>query len=332
MPESVPHGKLRKYGWIIYLAIIILLLAYLYTDIKSTPAPGVGDLNSNPVWENEDITPVANLSCFECHGGVNGTGGQGITIPGVDWFTSTHKEVGTTCTDCHGGDSTNTTDPMGSEGFIGKPEREAIPGICGNCHVEIYEEYKTSIHYSYVWKEELNRTSLASVCTDCHGVHHIERANNPESPIYFQNRPETCGKCHETSLYSFEDTYHGAYIQLGSEAVATCSDCHGNHGNLPPSDPNSTVHIDNLPETCSKCHGNELDMEITRGYLHNEGELGESEEAYHIIGFDLRVIIPTVYKLAIIGMVLGIVLLIILENVGRPIGKKVSTWRKKKNT
>jgi len=331
MSGPEPKSKLIKYGWLIYIIIVILVLAYVYLDIQSTPAPDIGGLNLNPEWENEEITPIANLSCFECHSGLNSSEAQNITM-GVDWFTSTHKEVGTTCPDCHGGDATDTTNPMGSEGFIGRPEREGIPGICGNCHVEVYEEYKTSIHYSYVWNEDINRTSLASVCTDCHGIHHIERVNNPESSIYFQNRPETCGKCHEAKYYSFEDTYHGAYMQLGSEIVASCSDCHGNHGNLPPSDPNSTVHQDNLPETCSQCHGNELDLEITRGYVHNEGELGESEEAYRIFGFDLRIMIPFFYKLAIIGMVVGLVGLIIAENTGKFIGKKVLSWRKKKNT
>ena len=75
-----------------------------------------------------------------------------------------------------------------------------------------------------------------------------------------------------------------------------------------------------------------MDIEITRGYVHSEGELGESEEAYLIFGLDLRFLIPFIYQVAIVATVGGFVFLIFAENTGKIVGKKVKKWRKKRNS
>jgi hypothetical protein len=41
--------------------------------------------------------------------------------------------------------------------------------------------------------------------------------------------------------------------------VATCSDCHGEHGVLSASDPASPVNKANIVETCRQCHTNAPD-------------------------------------------------------------------------
>lgn len=341
MSESEPPTKFTKYGWLIYLVILALIISYGYFDVNYISKPSGEELDLNPEWVNEEITPLANLSCFECHSGLNGD--QNITITGVDWFTSTHKEVGTTCADCHGGDEGDATIPMGSEGFIGKPEREDVPEICGDCHVEVYEIYKSSIHYSYVWDDELNTTTIASVCTDCHGIHHIETSNNPESPVFVNNRPDTCSECHEIEFYTYEDTYHSVFLKLGDELAATCSDCHGNHSVRPPSDPLSKVHPDNLPETCSiDCHENDLEIKVAQGYQHFEEDSGSSnlafdsddldikEKPYYVGPFDTRFWVPLFFNIITMVIIPSIFILIIVENVGQGIGRRLSSWKKKK--
>jgi len=53
------------------------------------------------------------------------------------------------------------------------------------------------------------------------------------------------------------DTFHSQVSNLGSYVeVARCSDCHGEHGILPASDPNSPVNSANLVKTCGRCHQN----------------------------------------------------------------------------
>jgi hypothetical protein len=63
-----------------------------------------------------------------------------------------------------------------------------------------------------------------------------------------------CGTCHEESLKTYRDTFHGKVTALGYTRVAKCSDCHGAHTILPPSDPRSSVSPAKLVATCRQCH------------------------------------------------------------------------------
>ncbi|MBT8337523.1 MAG: cytochrome C, partial [Gemmatimonadetes bacterium] len=53
---------------------------------------------------------------------------------------------------------------------------------------------------------------------------------------------------------TFDDSYHGQATALGSEDVASCSDCHGTHGVFGEDDPRSMIHQANLVESCGTCH------------------------------------------------------------------------------
>ncbi len=381
-------GFIRNYAWILYLVCVISLLLYIYIDIQNVNKDMLEYHEPDLEFTYEDVTPVAGLSCLECHSDIEGAditihsdewwpshmdyemycsdchpdkmaatfnddwnvshipvditcadchAGINYTMAGNDWFSSTHKEAGTTCADCHGGDPNNDVDAM-SGNFIGLPEREDILKICGGCHANESAEFKTSIHNGYILNED-GETIVANTCTDCHGIHHIEKHNNPESPVYTLNSPDTCGNCHSSKFYSFQDSYHGAYVVFGGEIVASCPDCHGVHGIKPVSDPDSIVHSSNIADTCSggssskECHGNELDLElVAQGHVHYEGSMGEREEVYYIFGLNLIELIPMIYKLAILGMMGGLIGLMFLENYGwgKIVGRTVNKWKAKK--
>ena len=379
---SIKKG-IKKYAWIVYIFVTVSLLFACYFNIK--------DIERERENHTQDIhftydyvTPVADLTCLECHSDLYNETETGVsspiwfdshrgydmlcsdchiedmnyklgndwdqthkefdvtcsfchddmiemTMPGLDWFSSTHMEAGTTCADCHGGDPTNGSAAM-SGNFIGIPEREDISKICGNCHFAEYEEFKTSVHNGYILDEDGN-TIVANTCTDCHGIHHIEKHNNPESPVYTLNSPDTCAKCHSSKFYSFQDSYHGAYVVFGGEIVAACPDCHGVHAIKPVADPDSVVHPDNLAKTCSdNCHENDLKVDVSQGHVHYEGSLGEREEVYYIFGFNLMEMIPLVYKMAVFGMMGGLIALMFLENYGwgKIIGRTVNKWKNRK--
>ena len=63
-----------------------------------------------------------------------------------------------------------------------------------------------------------------------------------------------CGGCHKEQAETFFETFHGKVSQLGGEASAKCSDCHGKHNILKPTDPASTLSRDNVVATCAQCH------------------------------------------------------------------------------
>jgi hypothetical protein len=96
-----------------------------------------------------------------------------------------------------------------------------------------------------------NANPNAAVCSDCHTTHDVE------SPAMDSTRlviTKNCGNCHENSLKSYTQTYHGQVNTLGYAYTAKCFDCHGSHEIQRVADLSSTVHPGNRLQTCQKCH------------------------------------------------------------------------------
>jgi hypothetical protein len=92
---------------------------------------------------------------------------------------------------------------------------------------------------------------LAPVCTNCHTAHEIRRSDVEGWKLEVIKE---CGSCHEHSLETYRDTFHGQVTALGYARVASCADCHGAHNVFPKSDPRSTVSATNRVATCRQCH------------------------------------------------------------------------------
>jgi len=145
---------------------------------------------------------------------------------------------------------------------------------CIECHllldeknVAIVENFKKDIHF-------LRGIS----CNGCHGGDASLGMDDPfasmdpqkgfvGTPDHFKI-PGFCGKCHSDIEYMrkynpklrvdqhqlYKTSRHGKLLAKGDKNVATCISCHGSHGILPISDPNSPVFDLNVPKTCAKCH------------------------------------------------------------------------------
>lgn len=102
------------------------------------------------------------------------------------------------------------------------------------------------------------------VCTDCHTdikaiphTHAIQKVN--------------CGRCHYVEEIQgtrmpkkpskYKESVHKHALQAGNQNAPTCQNCHGAHDIRHPSDPESHVHRENIPETCGACH-----IDIYSGY------------------------------------------------------------------
>jgi hypothetical protein len=93
--------------------------------------------------------------------------------------------------------------------------------------------------------------AAAPVCSDCHSAHHIQRVEG--SPWQLDVIRE-CGTCHDESLKTYRDTFHGKVSTLGIARVAKCADCHGAHNIQRTSDQRSKVSATNIVATCRQCH------------------------------------------------------------------------------
>ena len=90
------------------------------------------------------------------------------------------------------------------------------------------------------------------MCSDCHTAHSIEQ---PTADAFRMQSTPICGNCHKDKFTTYRDTFHSQLGSLGGYVeTARCWDCHGAHGILPASDPNSPVAPANLVKTCGRCH------------------------------------------------------------------------------
>lgn len=161
------------------------------------------------------------------------------------------------CTDCHGAHDVRSPDEP----------RSLISETCRQCHTEIVDTYRQSVHGAALMEEE---NQDVPVCTDCHGVHNIQ---DPRTVQFRVAEPELCAGCHadeklmgryglSADVYSiYKHSWHGVDVSVYKAKwptiwhdSAVCSDCHGIHDIRSTDDPRSKVNPDNLLATCQQCH------------------------------------------------------------------------------
>jgi cytochrome b subunit of formate dehydrogenase len=148
-----------------------------------------------------------------------------------------------TCYNCHGTHDIRMVDRIErSDNYLNFPE------VCGNCHAEVLETYRTSVH----GREVAAGNKSAAVCADCHSRHGVGEPHDSSGRVSIT---ENCGNCHSDSLETYQGTYHGKVTRLGYGKTAKCYDCHGSHQIQRVDDPASLMHVDNRLETCQNCHG-----------------------------------------------------------------------------
>ena len=211
-----------------------------------------------------------NDTCFACHDDEEfevERGGMTVSLD-VDPETfagSVHGEFD--CTDCH------------EDASEDHPE-DLARVECGNCHEDEQTDFERSIHGQVLARN----APFAPTCADCHGLHDILPAEDPESRIFKMNVPRTCGRCHregapvaetydlaETNiLENYSQSIHGeGLFSKGLTVTATCNDCHGSHTILPVTDRDASISPYHVAETCMKCHAQieRVHKQVIRGDL-----------------------------------------------------------------
>lgn len=207
-----------------------------------------------PSTDPKSPTYPLNLpnTCGKCHGNPKIIAEGHIKIGNVfvKYQDSIHGRVlqqagllvSAKCTDCHGHHDILPKSDPDSRVF-----RTNVPGTCGHCHGGILTLYDKGIHGTLLAKGD----AKVPVCSDCHTAHEIMRT---DIPAWKLDVLKECGSCHEQSMRSYRDTFHGQVTNLGFTRTASCSDCHGAHDILPESDPGSRISSAHRVQTCAKCH------------------------------------------------------------------------------
>jgi hypothetical protein len=123
------------------------------------------------------------------------------------------------CTDCHRSHD------------IGGPHQQkwdlATPEMCGSCHsnetlmkkyglsTRVLSTYLSDFHGKTASLRQHQGTTpgdtVVARCTDCHGVHDIEKAADPDSPVMKANLQKTCQKCHADANANFPAAWLSHY-------------------------------------------------------------------------------------------------------------------------
>jgi predicted CXXCH cytochrome family protein len=218
---------------------------------------------------HKDITEIPHklgvthkVSCVTCHEELWEKAKQenktqenarlGVVVQQIDRFMKSiharpnkddQSRTNATCYNCH---DPHYIYPTGS------PERQewrlTIPDVCGKCHTNERAQYATSVHGKAVLND---KNPVAAVCSDCHTTHDVE---NPAKDSAKLAITKNCGNCHEESLKTYTETYHGQVNKLGYAYTAKCFDCHGSHTIQRVDDPKSKVYPANRLQTCQQCH------------------------------------------------------------------------------
>jgi hypothetical protein len=156
-------------------------------------------------------------TCAQCHNAIY-----------QEYLTSVHGSALTeennpdvpTCIDCHG--VHNIEDPTTAQ------FRLASPQMCAKCHTDpaIMSKYGISTNVLSTYVADFHGTTVAifekqspdaetnkPVCYDCHGVHNIQRADDPQKGLQVQeNLLVTCQKCHPNAQDNFPTAWLSHYI------------------------------------------------------------------------------------------------------------------------
>jgi cytochrome b subunit of formate dehydrogenase len=142
--------------------------------------------------------------------------------------------------------------------------KQAQEKMCLSCHLDdpavrarmaptagFIAAYEKSVHGAALHRGD----GRAANCVDCHGSHEMGHGTDPAARVSKAHIPETCARCHPAAAELYARSVHAAAVKRAVANAPVCTDCHGEHDILAPSDPRSRVAAANVSaEVCSPCH------------------------------------------------------------------------------
>ena len=245
-------------------------------------------------------TALGEDACSSCHGNVHEITSAAKLQPGRcaechaaearDLSESIHGQAAKsgdpdapTCLSCHG--------PVHKIQSSGEPTSKIAkknqPAACAQCHasegflsrhkIPVFhpvEQYLQSVHGRAV-----QQGKNAAVCSDCHGGHRILPARDGQSTVSHWNVAATCSRCHQEITRQFNESVHGEALKAGVRDAPDCTNCHGEHLILEPSNVASALNAANISvQTCGRCHA---DTRLARLYDLPVDRLPSYADSFH---------------------------------------------------
>src|SRR5271157_2062968 len=233
-----------------------------HTSIKDFPHPAkIAKVQCATCHEDEVKAYAGSVhailgetACATCHGSVHELTAAAALLPGK-------------CTECHADEVKSLTESTHGQA-ASEPDSQVaharLADTCAKCHSDAgflsrhqipmahpVEAYKQSVHGSAV----ASGNEKAATCNNCHGTHNIYPARDERSRVNHWKVADTCGQCHQEIARQFNDSVHGKSAKAGDRDAPVCTDCHGEHLIMNPSNPASPLNAANISEeTCGRCH------------------------------------------------------------------------------
>jgi predicted CXXCH cytochrome family protein len=156
-------------------------------------------------------------TCARCHDAIYKAYAQSVHGKGV--LSANNPDV-PTCTDCHG---VHTIVDARGAAF-----RNSSIELCAKCHTDekLMSKYNISTAVMNTYVADFHGTTVTlferqtpdqptnkPVCYDCHGVHDIMRADDPNKGLQVRtNLLKTCQRCHPDATENFDTSWLSHYI------------------------------------------------------------------------------------------------------------------------
>ena len=168
--------------------------------------------------------------------------------------------AGLTCDTCH-----ESHDQYPHKPGIPKPQ-------CASCHADQAGDYESGVH----GQARKRGDASAPDCGVCHGSAH--ELLPPASQAFRAAVPDTCGMCHSPVVEQYRASVHGQALARGVTQAPLCTDCHGEHKIIKPTESASPVNAAHIRETCGSCHG---DVRLSRKFGMPADRLVSFDASYH---------------------------------------------------
>ncbi len=182
--------------------------------------------------------------------------------------------VSNTCRECHG--LIENVHQKVIEGELWEKDPTKVP-VCIECHQphevrRVYYDQGMSDEECMVChrQEDLTATSLGKEgqsmfvdhaqiegsthskqsCIQCH----TGATPSHERPCDTVPSKVDCAICHAEVVGVYKNSIHGKLGTQGDNNAPDCLVCHGTHGTMPKSDPDSPTYVRNIPKLCGTCH------------------------------------------------------------------------------
>ena len=161
-------------------------------------------------------------TCATCHDGIYQQ--YGVSVHGSALREEDNPDV-PDCITCHGvHDILSATTPSFHLGSL---------DLCADCHTnkELMDKYGISSDVLRTYLDDFHGKTVGfyqkqssqawietPLCVDCHGVHDIRPADDPESSVFRENLLPTCQKCHPDATPNFPSAWLSHYEPSLSKA------------------------------------------------------------------------------------------------------------------